>query len=312
MPIPVIVDGDAPSDASDVKLSASKPALGNVTNTSTHRPPPLNLPTVTVTKPPAPRPVELPTPRDINHGMSPPDSVRSSFDEDLESGRSIGSMRHVLRGSEDGLVATKRSPLAKQVSEDHDDSFDSEDAIAVPLPPSPPRGSTPLASPRTVVIPVPATSTPANIPDLLTDAAPAMDTVTIEPTSPLRSEPTQLEQPPPPADVPRVDGMADSAEPDPADVTVRLVGGGGSSGVATPVPESVIAPGRTASPDAVDTASVHSTDSKASAVGKEGKDAKKHKKTKSGLASLKKQLTSLRKKDSSSSVKDMIPPTTTK
>ncbi|KAF9068681.1 hypothetical protein BDP27DRAFT_1265958 [Rhodocollybia butyracea] len=52
-----------------------------------------NLPTISITKPPIPLPVELPTPRDIVALPSPPDSRHSSFDEDLESGRARGLSR---------------------------------------------------------------------------------------------------------------------------------------------------------------------------------------------------------------------------
>ena len=134
------------------------------------------------------------------------------------------------------------------------------------------------------------------IPDLLADSVPEIQTTPIEPV-PSASQailPTNVEKANPPPDA--AASTVDDASPD---VTIRLVGGGGMSGPAAPEPEEETA----ADSDVGSVKSESVTGSDAPANDGE----KKHKKTKSGLAGLKKSLGGLRKKDSVSSAKDIIP-----
>jgi hypothetical protein len=73
VPIPVFVD----------HLSEEPSALADITNVTSHP----TVPAISVTKPPAPLPVDLP---DVASLPSPPDSQRSSVDVDLEAGRGVG------------------------------------------------------------------------------------------------------------------------------------------------------------------------------------------------------------------------------
>lgn len=231
------------------------------------------LPTIAITKPPAPLPVALPTALDIA-SVSSPDS--DQFD-DIESGR--------IRESEDvGLVTSTRktrndkSPIRRETSD--------TSGSALPLPPTPLEPAPePLAS---------TSSLPPIVPDLLAD----------EPLETLSS-------------MPEVDNAAyvvglEEDEPIP-DTTIRLVGGGGQAGIASPTsvepeepePAQPVEPvvAAAVSQDS-DVASVNSVTS-SSETGKKG-----HKKSKSSLA-LKRlsQLGGKRKKsDSVSSAKEVAPP----
>ncbi|KAF4604163.1 Cell wall assembly regulator [Pleurotus pulmonarius] len=247
----------------------------------------LKPPALTVTKAPAPRPLELPTPREIAALPSPPESIRSSSSaEDLESGRNIS-----LRDSQDvetGLVSHKRdSPkqdLPSTLPASHADS--------------PPPNLSKRMSP------------PPEVPDLLTESNPILETTLIQP-SPIEAPPplptqelaTPLQPETPPAD------LVDTKLPDSdagASSTIRLIGGGGKAGVVTEEP-STIEPPVSSSPDLTDVASVSSMDSAAvpTQPSAEGGATKKHKKTKSGLSGLKKLVG--RRKDSTSSTKDVVP-----
>ncbi|KAJ6500531.1 hypothetical protein C8R45DRAFT_863126 [Mycena sanguinolenta] len=253
-----------------------------------------NPPTISVTKPPAPMPVDLPTQNDIDIPPSPSDSRRSSFDDDLESGTALG-MREITQ-----------PPLVSRRSS------------------SPPRtnGSTP---------PPPA-PVPELIPDLLADSAPLVD-VDVAPTAavltpepapvhvpvPAASSPPLVEAPAPepaaPAPAPsettpQPDGDADDADPE-ADVTIRLIGGGGVAGAATEAEdeESAFVLEGDAHTDGEVETDVESVSSQTAPIvdGETKKDGKKgHKKNKSSLAGLKKlgNIGGLRKKDSSANVKD--------
>ncbi|TRM62680.1 hypothetical protein BD626DRAFT_498114 [Schizophyllum amplum] len=245
--------------------------------------PPHGLPTISVTKPPAPLPVDVPTPRDIVALPSPPDSTHSSFDEDdLELGRSPGIRGH----EEESLVA-----------------------LGSPVPATPAMGtmSTALAAPEAPSIPITQSPSPPpeNI-DLLDDSAPDLDTAPITPSvtgsSPTTITPSQTlpdpipasaDEPPMPAsdaDVPEEDG-----EPD---VTIRLVGGGGAAGTVQPEDEEEA---QQLDDDAASFVSANEVEG-APAVDAQPADTKGHKKSKSSLASLKK-LTNLGKRGSASSVK---------
>ncbi|KAJ7461018.1 hypothetical protein B0H11DRAFT_2057828 [Mycena galericulata] len=276
VPIPVVSSDDATTPVS------GRPAL----------------PTISVTRPPAPLPVDLPTQNDIDIIPSPTDSRRSSFhDDDLESGRAQG-MREIFQ----------EPPLSRRA------------------PSSPPyqnaqaSGSTPPTS-LSSLPPVPTA-----IPDLLADSAPPMDASPITPSPPNGQVTTAILTPelvpaalPPPAEAPAVpqsESASESAQPEEEDavdpdVTIRLVGGGGIAGVSAE--DAVLAPegdipadGGVQTDGEVDTdAESVSSQTAAAADGPKKEKKHKHKKTMSGLAGLKKLGgLGLRKKDSSASVKD--------
>lgn len=297
--------------------SVSAPALGNVTNTGARKPPP-NLPTISITKPPAPMPVSLPTPRDIVALPSPPDS-NHSFDQDLESGRR-GARSRDQSADFVSPPSSSRRPSPTNISHDNADASGSalaSDAVTESLldSTSPPQALSERMSP------------PPEIPDLLADSAPVMEsTPVIKPTSPagLRSElptPSPIESPETAIPEPSKDLVLDefeapastvepskdlaSSDPVDTDVTIRLVGGGGASGIVDSPPVEEEQPRVDGEPDLPDTdaASINSVTSDSSV-----KKGTKHKKTKSGLAGLKKlgHLGGLRKKGSVGSVKDVI------
>ncbi|PPQ67640.1 hypothetical protein CVT25_012668 [Psilocybe cyanescens] len=249
------------------------------------------LPIISVTKPPAPLPVTLPTASDIAPLPSPPNSAHSSL-EDLESGRVNG-----LHGySEDvGLVTSTRkagkskSPIRRETSE--------ISGSALPLSSSPPLPpSTPPKS----------TSPPPIIPDLLADLSPELST---QPFEPLSSQMYPGEFAKAPSEL-KPDTEVEPEEEAEPDTTIRLVGGGGQAGVvqqnlateslpveevATPVP---------ADSDVVSMASIVSSD-----IGNK-KGEKKHKKSKSSLASLKRlsQLGNKKKSDSTTNLSELVSP----
>lgn len=74
VPIPVF--------GKELKDEPSPPADGTSANTR-------DVPAISVTKPPAPQPVNLPSVNDVVPLPSPPDSNRSSVDVDLEAGRGV-------------------------------------------------------------------------------------------------------------------------------------------------------------------------------------------------------------------------------
>ncbi|KAF8432419.1 hypothetical protein L210DRAFT_3558415 [Boletus edulis BED1] len=101
------------------KQSCEEPsALADVTNVGTRV-----VPAISVTKPPAPQPVNLPSVSDVVPLPSPPDSNRSSVDVDLEAGRGV-------RRLVDDNVITSKSSLRKVTPPDAAPNDD-------PLEPSP-------------------------------------------------------------------------------------------------------------------------------------------------------------------------------
>jgi hypothetical protein len=185
------------------------------------------LPIINITKPPAPIAVTIPTAHDIVALPSPPDSTHSSLDfrtGDLESGRHV-NMRQVPNLH----VAASRSPkMQPTINADVTDNA-TNGAALVPLPVSPA-----VSTPAELVdsLPHPAKS---DITDIMDEPAPAMENIPIEPPSPSPSRATfNLE----PVRKGTLDALvADSSstgtdldlDPDP---TIRLVGGGGTVGVA--------------------------------------------------------------------------------
>ncbi len=214
-------------------------------------------------------PVPMPVSLPTASDIAPSTSPTDSvhFEDDIESAR--------LRESEDiGLVTetrkirTGKSPIRRETSDGS--------ASALALSPSLPQENT---------APIPSSS---SFPDLLADGP----LETLEPTQ-NKAESTDL-----PA---RED---DDAIPD---TTIRLVGGGGLAGISIPVteePATMEIPELAAPIADTDAASINSLAS--TEAGKKGE--KGHKKSKSSLA-LKRisQLSGLRKADSISSTKDIVP-----
>lgn len=254
------------------------------------------LPTINITKPPAPLPVDIPTTRDMGALPSPPDSTHSSLDlsnGDLESGRAIG-MRNLTNSRP--AAAARASPKPALTLDIIDIS---PEANVVPLPGSPSGSGTP----EDERLPPPAGTT--DITNLLDDeSAPAMGNIPIEPVSPIG---TQASLPPAMArhetqdaiDVLVEDGPSSSAE---LDTTIRLVGGGGSAGpaIAEAAEEVPVLATAETSHDS-DVASLRSTTSVDSVAKGKKEGDKKHKK---GLSSGLKKLGHFgRKKDSNGSIK---------
>ncbi|KAJ7871374.1 hypothetical protein B0H14DRAFT_2723753 [Mycena olivaceomarginata] len=273
---------------SDAEVPIPVVSIEEATTPVTARP--THLPTISVSKPPAPLPVDLPTQNDIDVPPSPSDSPRSSFhDDDLESGTALG-----MREIELPPRITRRSAS-----------------------PPPLISSSAQASGSTPPPPVPVVA-PEPIADLLADSTAPLVDVDLAPTAAVLT-PVPAPAPvaaastpsPPPPEVPAPAPSESEAVPQPevddadanpdADVTIRLVGGGGIAGAA----------GIEAPPDSAATTDVESVSSQVDAdaakteSGKE-EGKKGHKKTRSGLAGLKKlgNIGGLRKKDPSASGKD--------
>lgn len=242
-----------------------------------------------VNKVPAPRPVELPTAQDIMPMHSPPDSAHSSFDEDLESGRSPG-MREILRGNAQLVLSAQRSKGSP---------IPSPEVIEVN-----PISTAEIQSLST------STGKPSldiELPDLLADSAPVMDTKPIDPSSPssMHSERSisragsAFVEHDTIMQVQSTAVMRGENGPDP-DSTIRLVGGGG-----------VVGTSKAAEAEEINTDNEADTDNASvTPIASEPEQTKKHKKTKSSLSSLKKlgHLGVLRKRGSSSTIKTQAAP----
>ncbi|KAG2120038.1 hypothetical protein DEU56DRAFT_836068 [Suillus clintonianus] len=229
------------------------------------------VPVISITKPPAPLPVGLPTANDVVSLPSPPDSQRSS-NEDLEAGRGPG-MRAIPEDVVIVKVPPRHSPRAK-VETLVGQVISTADDVHIETPPS----------------------SVESVTDLLADSAPAMDAVPLQPSTPTiavveieasgSSEPVPTLRP----------SQEDTQEPS---TTIRLVGGGGSSGIVDTKPADDV------SDPAADVISVISSGT----GGSPSKKDKIHEKSKSSISSLKKIVNigeGKRKKDSSSSIKETI------
>ncbi|OJA14551.1 hypothetical protein AZE42_03164 [Rhizopogon vesiculosus] len=226
------------------------------------------VPAIAITKPPVPLPVGLPTINDVVSLPSPPDSQRSS-NEDLEAGLGFG-MREIPTEVVIGKVPPRHSPTAKKVEIPVERIISTADDVHIEKPPSP---------------------TVENVADLLADTAPAMEASPLQPSTTAIDASGSSE----PIVTPRL-SQEKAEEPT---TTIRLVGGGGSSGI---IDVSF------ADDDVPDPADVMSVTSSGSSSSPSNKD-KKHEKTKSSLSSLKKIANiggGKWKNDSSSSIKETI------
>lgn len=299
--IPVFSNQEPHENAQPPPKSISQPI-----EVEQHRPR-QSVPTISVTKPPAPLPVDLPTESDIIPSPTTPDSGASS-PIDLESGR-----QHMMREINDRRLASSKvnPPVAAPTP-----SQPTNEAALIPLPVSPEPES--LSSRSVEPTPSPAASAPlADITDLLADSAPpALDVAApIEPsTSPLSSSPpvasppTLSEHISEPAAIldEEVEIQEEETEPD---TTVRLIGGGGTAGVIGVDQESTLVDEEddTAKPEAEAEAGDEEHSEMAST---NGEFKKKHEKKKSSLSSGLKKIgnkggAGKRRKDSSTSAKDI-------
>lgn len=220
------------------------------------------------------------------------------MDDDLESGR-INGMREV---SEDvGLVtSTRRTGKSKSPAR-----RETSDASGSALPLSPPPSEL-LPSTRPIVT---KSSSPAPIiPDLLEDSTPGLIQAPMEPslsqiiTDGLSSSPPNL----------IVDTSSSGIDEDEApSTTIRLIGGGGQAGISQG-PIELSQEEEDPQPHGANDNELVLVVPVTSAEAGSKKDDKVHKKSKSSLA-LKRisQLGGLRKKDSTSSMKEVVSPSTT-
>ncbi|KAI0831507.1 hypothetical protein BC628DRAFT_1486784 [Trametes gibbosa] len=246
VPIPVVVDEDAEGETSALDESSLPTPLGNVTNFSQRQ----QLPTISVTRPPAPLPVDLPSPSNLDSDV---DSDSFPRQDDIEG-----------------------SPAVR------------ESTTSPPLTSVPPRkvrarSTSPTTAIDTVITESPPamqpSASPPAVPDLLVDAAtlagPSQPHEEVAATAKSEEDSPVL-----------VEAPDDSAEDQDPDVTIRLVGGGGITGI---LDDALQTDGvlvdevdtTEATPDA-DTVSIKSIDSKASV------SSQKHSKKKSISSGLKK------------------------
>lgn len=278
-----------------------------------------SVPAISVTKPPAPLPVALPTPHDIAPLPSPPES-----DDDLEAGR--GHENELSLAREDyteniGLVTSTRkgkskSPIRREGTDGTMDSM-------LPLPPTP-RSSNDLITPMlalsqdlhskksySTALPGSATAvqvlTSTNTPDLLMDSTPS-NLSSAPPLKPSLSsghaKDLKLELPTSSDAV----GNQEEAHTQDAELgatTIRLIGGGGETGVSeSPVEANTGSEVKETEPEpSPPVYQGTTTESSSTPAAVPNKD---HKKSKNSLVNLKRFSVGTfgRKKDSVSSVKD--------
>ncbi|KAE9406710.1 hypothetical protein BT96DRAFT_963399 [Gymnopus androsaceus JB14] len=240
--IPVLGSADDGETTELLQESVATPTTTTYPTTSRKAHP--NLPSISVTKPPAPLPLELPTPREIMALPSPPDSRHSSLDEDLESGRATGMSELSARVSSSPVAVSSHPSLPSE------DLLVESDSV---LETTPIIQAIALSSPTLV---------PDSEPESLIDAPSDNGLV---PEDHIVEEPT-----------------ADGIDPD---VTIRLVGGGGSSG---DIAELAASKEDDILDEADADADVASLASNTSVTSETNNNTTKHKKTKSGLAGLKK------------------------
>ncbi|KAF6764838.1 hypothetical protein DFP72DRAFT_869399 [Ephemerocybe angulata] len=256
--IPVLTVNDSEPPAQSVSTHRSRPSQA--------------VPSISVSKPPAPRPVDVPTENDI----SPPESIHSPAEDDIEAGQTHG-MREFR--DEPGLYA----PVRRETSD------------TLPLSPPPPsfeRSSSKLATARSSSIPSPS---PAVIPDLLEDSTSKIGTIPIQPSTSTSSSQGQRS----------LDMTAPREKGSPVP-SIRLVGGS-SAPVRQAEEEEYIEIVPASTEDGAD-AQIAEAEAAAPAatVSPEADSKPTHKKNKSSVASLKK-LGRKSRKDSSASVKDASP-----
>ncbi|KAL5511204.1 SMI1 [Sanghuangporus vaninii] len=265
VPIPVMNSGEERYDDQATPTAALTDMTNRTSSNINSNKPPPPLPTISVTRPPVPRPVELPSPQDFR-SPSPTDSRGTSFDSDLERGRqySLDEVVHPLSGAsvavkppspvtptarrpKDSVSTIKEAtlvqisldePSQEKTSEDVSDLLqgNEEDAVTVaPLEPvSTPVGESKpiLEDPVKDTAVISATSTDVGSIPLAEKSAEASKVA--EPTKPE----VGLEEAG--AKAQTTDGVVPEegyeAE-DAPEKTIRLVGSGGSAGAISSEPE---------------------------------------------------------------------------
>lgn len=270
-------------------------------------------------------PVGLPTAHDIAPLSSPSDSLHY---DDLEAGHGHGvelsssTLTKEIDTENIGLVtSTRRTGKSKSpIRQETSDSTDS----ALPLPPTSPSDDltpkstsfpalNPRKSPSTTALPIAGhvslSSTSNSVPDLLMESTPAAVMSSAPPLEPSLSSSARtmhtenLEIPTPSSSKKDVE---EAPSMDTKIHTVRLIGGGGESGIAQS-PIEIVAPSVNDQPEPSPPVAMTTVP----ALTLETELPKKvHKKSKSGLANLKRFSVGalIRKKDSVSSMKDSVPP----
>ncbi|KAF9533549.1 hypothetical protein CPB83DRAFT_480643 [Crepidotus variabilis] len=280
------------------------------------------LPTISVTKPPAPLPVGLPTAHDIAVLPSPPESVHSlALDEeqdeielsdsrqvDLEAGRGKGLGLRGIPTEDVGLVSAtrkskSRSPMRRETS---------EATTTALLPPTPPSDDTadnagsraqPAPTKDDVLVPVEA--------DLLMDQVPVTTPVSV-PMVPLEPSPSGTGVPSPEEESSEEEESSSEEEEDDddeeeeeeeeeesqPDTTIRLVGSGTESStlkIEAPTPAADDSSPDPSPSNTAETASSKTdsrpstpnvTDLRADTPSEKKEMDKAHKKNKSSLANL--------------------------
>ncbi|KAL1944630.1 hypothetical protein VTO73DRAFT_3060 [Trametes versicolor] len=248
VPIPVLADADSETETSVLDESSLPTPLGNVTNFSQRQ----QLPTISVSKPPAPMPVDLPSPSNLDSDTEEDHFPRQ---DDIEGAPAI-------QESTSTVPLTAVPPRKVRAR-----SKSPEPAIDIVITNSPP------------VMPI--TASPPTVPDLLVDAATLAGPSQTQPevAATAKSE----EDSPVLVDAPDV-----SIQDQDPDTTIRLIGGGGIVGTSDDALQAdgvLVDEADTTEADAdpaADVASIRSVDSKASTA------SKKHGKKKSISAGLKK------------------------
>ncbi|EMD38350.1 hypothetical protein CERSUDRAFT_113510 [Gelatoporia subvermispora B] len=153
VPIPVLADVE--------ETSALAAPLGNVTNQHSLPQARQPLPIISVTKPPAPKPVDLPSPESIE----PPSSALSYPDGDLEAGMAMAQ----IDGPSAGVLSGVHDNNASPISRSEPSPSESRMHDPTPLSVAPQRSLT--ESPDAISSPARAASTP----DLLVDPELSLD-----------------------------------------------------------------------------------------------------------------------------------------
>jgi hypothetical protein len=227
-----------------------------------------SIPTISVTKAPAPMPVDLPT----EHDIVPVDAVytRGDRERDLEAGE--GMMLQEIEHKVEVVTVSKTPP--SRTSPMLANSEFAEDAVLVPLPDQP-ESSSPSSSVEHV----------GDV-DLLSDEGVVLHTPVLTEKALGRGQSSSVDSSPEEL----IKGSESSEEDTPPDNTIRLVGGGGTQGKAE---EAVLAPEPEPEEDD-DLVEIQAVPPVASIDSKKAKKGK-HKKEKSSVS---KVLGGKRKKDS--------------
>ncbi|KAA1471080.1 hypothetical protein DENSPDRAFT_929283 [Dentipellis sp. KUC8613] len=194
--VPIPVFADISNTNEEPPLTGNNDAA--IVETTRH-----SIPTISITKPPAPLPLVLPTQSDIIPSPNTPDSPSPS---DIEEGR--GSMMAEVDHPIPTPLSARGAPSPSHAKPERE----VKEATLVPLP------SSPVPAPSSIEpIPPPAAAPLADITDLLADTAPAMEAPTMQPTpSPKAPSFTQLatETPSDPAEPPKADDSSDEVVAD--------------------------------------------------------------------------------------------------